>query len=92
MPVTRINHFEAQRNSIERLHLYMQTVVAKVKTLPGCRSVRLLRSAENPAHLAIIEEWDSIEAHKEAAKSIRPDQLENAKSMVARPPVGEYYQ
>ena len=53
MSVTRINHFEAQWNSAERLHLFMQGVVAKVKTLPGCRSVRLLRSSENPAHLAI---------------------------------------
>ena len=92
MSVTRINHFEAQWNSAERLHLFMQGVVAKVKTLPGCRSVRLLRSSENPAHLAIIEEWDSIEAHKLAAKTMPPDELEKAKALFVRPPVGEYYQ
>ena len=92
MPVTRINHFEARRDSSEKLHTFMQAVVAKVRTLPGCRSVRLLRSTENPDHLAIVEEWDSIEAHKLAATNIPPSQLEQAKSLVAKPPVGEYYQ
>ena len=92
MPVTRINHFEARRETSERLHTFMQAVVAKVRTQPGCRSVRLLRSTENPDHLAIVEEWDSIEAHKRAATAIPPNQLEQAKALVARPPVGEYYQ
>ena len=92
MPITRINHFVAKKNTIEQLHSFMQDVVAKVKTLPGCRSIRLLQSAENPAHLAIIEEWDSIEDHKKAATAIPPDQLKRAKTLVAKPPVGEYYQ
>ena len=92
MPVTRINHFEARRDSSERLHTFMQAVVAKVRSQPGCRSVRLLRSTENPDHLAIVEEWDSIEAHKHAAKSIPAEELEKARSLVSKPPVGEYYQ
>src|SRR6185503_17981453 len=92
MPVTRINHFEARRDSSEKVHTVMQVVVAKVRTLPGCRSARLLRSTENPDHLAVVEEWDSIEAHKQAATTIPPSQLEQAKALVARPPVGEYYQ
>jgi len=92
MPVTRINHFEARRDSSERLHTFMQAVVAKVRSQPGCRSVRLLRSTENPDHLAIVEEWDSIEAHKLAATNMPPNQLAQAQAMVARPPIGEYYQ
>ena len=92
MPVTRINHFRARRHATEQLHAFMQDVVAKVKTLPGCRSVKLLRSTENPAHLAIVEEWDSIEAHQKAATAIPPDQMKLANALVARPPVGEYYQ
>jgi quinol monooxygenase YgiN len=92
MPVTRINHFEAKKKTVEQLQAFMEDVVSKVQTLPGCRSVKLLRSTENPAHFAIVEEWDSIEDHQTAAASIPSDQLKKAKSLVAKPPVGEYYQ
>jgi quinol monooxygenase YgiN len=67
-------------------------MVGKVKTLPGCRSVRLLRSTEDPAHLAVVEEWESIEAHQKAASAIPPETMKTAKALFARPPVGEYYQ
>jgi quinol monooxygenase YgiN len=53
--------------------------------------VRLLRSTENPAHLAIVEEWDSIEDHQRAATTIPPDLLEKAKTLVAEQPMGEYF-
>jgi len=92
MTVTRINHFEAKQDSINKLDAFMEKVVAKVRTLPGCRSVRLLRSVENRAHLAIVEEWDSIEAHQKAATTIPPDELSQVKALIAKPPVGEYYQ
>jgi len=92
MPVTRINHFEAKRKFVEQLHAFMEDVVDKVKTQPGCRSVRLLRSTENPERFAVVEEWESIEHHQKAATAIPPDQLKKAQALVARPPVGEYYQ
>ena len=91
MSVTRINHFEARKDTTEKLQAFMHQVVTKVKTLPGCRSVRLLQSTENPTHFAVVEEWDSIEAHTKAATAIPPDQLEEAKKLVAKPPVGEYF-
>ena len=92
MRVIRINHFEARRESSEKLHTFMLSLIAKVRRLPGCRSVLLLRGAENPDHLAVVEEWESIEAHKQAATAIPPHQLEQVKALVAKPPVGEYYQ
>ena len=91
MAITRINHFEA-KDSGDQLLAFMQDVVKKVKVLPGCQSVRLLRSTENPARLAIVEEWDSIKAHQKAATAIPPEQLKRAMDLVAKPPVGEYYQ
>ena len=78
--------------SWQRMTLRMQDVVAQVQTLPGCRWVRLLRSTENPARLAIVEEWDSVEAHQAAEKTISPEQLKKAQNLVAKPPTGEYYQ
>ena len=92
MTVTRINHFEAKPETAERLYTFMLDMVTKVRMLPGCRSVKLLRSTENPARFAVVEEWDSIEAHQKAATTIPPADLEKAKSLVAKPPAGEYFQ
>jgi len=92
MPITCINHFEAKKGRIAQLNAFMQDVVAQVQTLPGCRWVRLLRSTENPARLAIVEVWDSVEAHQAAEKTISPEQLKKAQNLVAKPPTGEYYQ
>jgi len=62
-----------------------------IKNSPGCRSCQLLRSTDNPGHLAIIEEWESIEAHQNAEKAIPPEKLNQAMAMFAKPPSGTYY-
>ena len=92
MPITRINHFEAKKENVEQLHAFMESICEKIKDMPGCRSVLLLRSTENPAHLAVVEEWESIEAHQKAASAIPPETMKTAKALFAKPPVGEYYQ
>ncbi len=70
---------------------FLQSVISIIKNCPGCISCKLLRSTENPAHLAIIEEWESIEAHQNAAKSVPPEKMKQAMALFARPPSGTYY-
>ena len=92
MPITRINRFEAKRGSTEKLQGFLRTVISTIEKSPGCRSVKLLQSTEDPGHLAIIEEWDSVESHQEASKAISPEQMKQAMVLFRRPPAGEYYQ
>ena len=92
MTITRINQFEAKEGSDEKLYEFLQSVGSVIKKSPGCRSSRLLRGTENPAHLAIVEEWESIEAYQNAAGAIPPESLNQAMSMFARPPSGAYYE
>jgi quinol monooxygenase YgiN len=91
MPVTRINHFAAKETLEERLDAFLKSVVKIVQSCPGCISVRLLRSTEDPVRFAIVEEWESVEAHQKAASTITPSQIEEAKTLVAGPPTGMYY-
>ncbi len=91
MVITRINQFEAKQDFEEKLFEFLRSVISVVKRSPGCISCRLLRSTDNPAHLAIIEEWESIEAHQSAAKAIPPEKLNEAMAMFDRPPSGTYY-
>jgi quinol monooxygenase YgiN len=91
MTITRINQFEAKAAAEEKLYLFLQSVIAVILTCPGCISCRLLRSTESPAHLAIIEEWDSIESHQKAASAIPQEQMSVAAALFAKPPSGMYY-
>jgi hypothetical protein len=50
-----------------------------------------LRSTDKPAHLAIIEEWDSVEVHQRAAKAIPSEKMAEAMALFAKPPSGTYY-
>ena len=89
--ITRINQFEAKKDFEAKLFGFLQSVISIIEKSPGCKSVRLLRSMDNPAHLAIIEEWESIEDHKNAAKAIPPEKMTQAMALFAKPPSGTYY-
>lgn len=92
MAITRINNFVAKAGLEQQLYEFLASVVSIVELCAGCRSCRLLRGAEDPSQLAIIEEWESIEAHKAAASAIPQEQLAKAMAMFAKPPTGMYYQ
>lgn len=91
MTITRINQFEAKAGLEEKLHAFLQSVISVILNCPGCIACKLLRSAENPACLAIIEEWDSIESHQKAAQAIPKEKLAEAGALFAKPPSGMYY-
>src|SRR5712671_7746720 len=91
MTITRINQFEAKTALEERLFAFLHSVISVITACPGCISCKLLRSTENPACFAIIEEWDSIESHQNAASAIPPAKLAEAAALFAKPPSGMYY-
>lgn len=91
MAITRINHFEAKVGSEQALYDFLQSVILVVKECAGCLGCQLLRSIENPASLVIIEQWDNVESHKQAASAIPPEKLKDAFTLFAKPPTGVYY-
>ncbi|MCO6451485.1 MAG: antibiotic biosynthesis monooxygenase [Caldilineales bacterium] len=92
MTITRINQFQAKPDKAERLFGFLTSVIEAVRESPGCIHCRLLRSLEDPARFVIIEEWESVEAHQNAAKAIPPEMLAEAREMFATPPQGMYFQ
>jgi quinol monooxygenase YgiN len=91
MAITRIHQFQAKAGAEEKLHAFLQSVISIITTCPGCISCRLLRSTENPACLAIIEEWDSVESHQGAAHAIPREKMAEAAALFGKPPSGMYY-
>jgi quinol monooxygenase YgiN len=89
--ITRINYFEAKAGSADTLQQLLHAVTVTIQNSVGCVSCRLLRGVDNPAHLTIIEEWESVEAHQEAARRIPPDKLAEVMALLATPPSGSSY-
>lgn len=91
MTITRINQFEARKDREQELFEFLRSVISIIEKSPGCDSCRLLRSTDNPAQLAIIEEWKSIEDHQNAARAIPPEKMAQAMALFAKAPSGAYY-
>jgi len=91
MAISRINHFEAKAGSEQALYEFLQSVASIVRECSGCLGCQLLRSIENHANLVIIEHWDNVESHKQAASAIPPEKLKDAFALFAKPPSGIYY-
>lgn len=92
MTITRTNHFEAQAGQEEALYAFLQSIIGLVQGCPGCISCTLYRGVEQPAQLLIIEEWQSVEAHQNAAQAVPPEKIGEALKLLAKPPAGMYYQ
>lgn len=91
MTTTRINQFEAKAGLEEIPQAFLQSIISVILKCPGCIACKLLRSTESPACLAIIEGWESIEAHQKAATAIPKDKLAEARALFAKPPSGMRY-
>lgn len=91
MAITRINNFEANVGSEQKLYDFLQSVISVIKNCSGCLGCQLLRSTESLANLVIIEQWESIEAHQNAASAIPAETLKEAYGLFATPPSGRYY-
>src|SRR5260370_26627226 len=91
MVITRINEFQAKPDGAAALRDFLRSVVARIIDAPGCRSCELLVQRDDPTRLAIIEVWDSVEAHQASVSRIPPGLLEQARTLFAVPPRRAYY-
>jgi quinol monooxygenase YgiN len=91
MGVTRVNQFEAKSGKEVELRRFLESVISLVRTSAGCRSVQLLESIERPERFAIVEIWDSVEAHQAAARVIPPSKLQEAAALFATLATGAYF-
>src|SRR5206468_2269313 len=91
MEITRINEFQAKPEQAAALRDFLRSVIARIIDAPGCRSCELLVQHDDPTRLAIIEIWDSVEAHQASVSRIPPGLLQQAQTLFAVPARGAYY-
>jgi quinol monooxygenase YgiN len=92
MSVVRMGEMQAQAGQggalLDLLRLHF---VPAIEAAAGCRGYQVLQRSDDPARIAIIEVWDSLEAHQASAMSIPPHVIEQVKELLAAPPAGGYY-
>lgn len=91
MPVTRIVHYRARPGVEEALHNALLETIPAIANAEGCRKVRMLPSLDDGAEFVLVEEWESIEAHKEAASAFPDDLMAKVATLLVNPPRSSYY-
>lgn len=91
MGVTRINQFHAKEGEGAALKAVVESFLPAIRGAAGCQSCRLLQGEDDPDRIVVIEEWESVPAHRAAAEQIPRDALEKAKALFESPPRGGYF-
>ncbi|MBT8471512.1 MAG: antibiotic biosynthesis monooxygenase [Marinicaulis sp.] len=91
MTVSRINKFTAQAGKGDALVAALREVLPAMKAADGFLSYTILQGTPDTDAVAVIEVWDSIEAHKAAAALIPPQDFQKIMPLLASPPAGDYY-
>src|SRR3989442_643711 len=91
MAITRVNQFQAKPDKTAAPRDFLRSVIAVVTYAPGCRSCELLRHHDDATRFAIIEVWDSVDAHQASVSRIPPALLQQAQTLLAGPAQGAYY-
>ncbi len=56
--------FEAKSDLSSQFHALLKQVKRDLPSVPGCTGVRLFVACENPCIFTLIEDWQSVSAHK----------------------------
>lgn len=72
------------------LETALRALAEKVRPLPGCEGVELMRDIGNELRFVFIEKWASIDAHKEAGKLLPKEATAALGEALDGPPEGSY--
>lgn len=91
MSIHRIGEFQSHSKSINEMHSFLLSIMPIIKSSPGCESVQLYQSQDNPTKFTMIEVWDSMESHQASVRNIPSELLAQIRPLLASTPSGGYY-
>lgn len=91
MSIYRIGETQSKPETIEALRDFLISIMPGIKSSPGCESVTLYQSQEDPTKFTMVEVWDSIESHQASLKNIPPEMLAEIRPLLASAPSGRHY-
>lgn len=90
MAILRHYVMNAAEGRDKALEAALRDLADKVRPLPGCEGVALLRDVDNARRLVFIETWADIEAHKTAGALIGREAFAPVMAALDGPPEGAY--
>ena len=91
MSIARIGTFSGKPGQIDELKDFLFSIIPMIQSSPGCESVQLYQSREDPSSFTMIEIWDSIESHQASVKNIPPEKLAGIRPLLGTSPQGSYH-
>ena len=62
MPVTAILDLQLKADALDRANDVMRETLTATRAFPGCLDVTVLVDLGDPTHVAVYEQWESLEA------------------------------
>lgn len=90
MTIARHYVMHAAAGKDATLETALRALADKVRPLPGCEGVELLRDIGSELRFIFIEKWASVEAHKEAGKLLPKEAIDALGAALDGPPEGSY--
>ena len=90
MTTARFYIMHAAAGKDAALETALRDLADKVRPLPGCEGVELMRDSGNELRFVFIEKWSSIEAHKDSGKALGKEALAPVMAALDGPPDGSY--
>lgn len=92
MSIARIGNFTGKPGQIDELKDFLFSIIPMIQASPGCESVQLYQSLEDPASFTMVEIWDSVESHRASVRNIPSEKLAEIQPLLGSSPRGSYYQ
>ena len=91
MSITRINTFQAAEGKSELLFDFLLSLTPYITTSAGNISCEVLRQSDDNGRFAVIEKWESAEAHQQSLAAYPKEKMQAAMALFGAPPVGAEY-
>jgi quinol monooxygenase YgiN len=62
VPVTAILDLQLKADALDRANDVMRETLTATRAFPGCVGVTVLVDSADPTHVAVYEQWESLEA------------------------------
>jgi quinol monooxygenase YgiN len=92
MSIFRIGETQAKPEAVEELRNFLMSIMPGIKESPGCESVQLYQSQDDPAKFTMIEIWDSKDSHQASVQEIPPELIAKIRPLLAGAPKGDYFE
>lgn len=91
MTIIRMGEMQAAAGKADELRDFLLSIVPIITNSDGAISCQLLHNQDDPTKFAMIEVWESVDAHRASVKNIPPEMLAAIRPLLGAAPSGGYY-